>query len=208
MRTKSEARRQAILDAAAEVFQKEGYERASMDEICRHIGYSKATLYNYFLSKEELFYTVVFEATSAQFQTIHEALDLSMEDIGEALLHFGRSLLALIYSPAVQAVLRLVGSEAGRGGLGKRCYEAGASRSLELLGAYLERAMERVKLRQADPRITALHLLGLLESEWSMLFLCQVRESVSPEEIADSVGRAVEVFLRAYGLDPDEAPRT
>lgn len=202
MRTKSEARKQAILDAAAEVFQKEGYERASMDEICRHLGYSKATLYNYFPSKEELFFSVVFEATSAQFHAIHEALDPSMEDIEEALLGFGRSLLALVYSPAVQAVLRLVASEAGRGGLGKQCYEVGASQSLSLLGAYLERAMERGKLRRADSRTAALHLLGLLESEWHMLFLCQVRESVSPEEIRGSVARALEVFFKAYGPEP------
>jgi len=199
MRTKSEARKQAILDAAAEVFQLEGYERASMDGICRHLGYSKATLYNYFPSKEELFFEVVFEATSAQFGAIHEALDPGMEDLGEALRHFGRSLLALVYSPPVRAVLRLVASEAGRGGLGKQCYEVGASRSLAMLGAYLERAMERGKLRRAEPRIAALHLLGLLESEWNMLFLCRVRESVSPEEISASVDRAVEVFLRAYG---------
>ena len=68
MRAKSETRRQAILDAAAQVFQETGFERTTMAAICERLGYSKATLYNYFPSKETLFSAVVFEATEAEFQ--------------------------------------------------------------------------------------------------------------------------------------------
>lgn len=60
MRTKSDEKRQAILDVAAEVFREAGFERASMSEICTRVGGSKATLYNYFPSKEELFFEVMF----------------------------------------------------------------------------------------------------------------------------------------------------
>jgi AcrR family transcriptional regulator len=55
MKTKTESKRQAILTAAAEVFREVGFERASMSEIRARIGGSKATLYNYFPSKEKLF---------------------------------------------------------------------------------------------------------------------------------------------------------
>ncbi|GAB3551987.1 hypothetical protein GCM10027343_36940 [Noviherbaspirillum agri] len=85
-------RRQAILNSAAEVFQETGFNRTSIAGICQRVGYSKAT---------------------------HEALDPTMEDIHQALSSFGTRLLTLLYSPQVQAVRRLVVSEAGRSDLGK-----------------------------------------------------------------------------------------
>ncbi|MDB5751226.1 MAG: TetR family transcriptional regulator [Ramlibacter sp.] len=53
---------------AAQVFQKTGYERASMADIGAHVGYFKTTLYSYFASEEVLFYKVVTEAAEAEFQ--------------------------------------------------------------------------------------------------------------------------------------------
>ena len=74
MRAKSETRRQAILDAAAQVFQETGFERTTMAAICERLGYSKATLYNYFPSKEALFLEVMFQASEADFQNTMLAL--------------------------------------------------------------------------------------------------------------------------------------
>ena len=45
-----------------------GFERTSMSEICTRLGGSKATLYNYFASKEALFLEVMFQASEADFQ--------------------------------------------------------------------------------------------------------------------------------------------
>lgn len=199
MRTKSETRRQAILDAAAEVFQETGFERASMSAICERLGYSKATLYNYFPSKEALFSAVVFEATEAEFQATHEALDPTVQDLTQALALFGQRLLTLLYSPQVQSVRRLVVSEAGRSELGRKCYELGPVRNEAEISEFLQQAMNTGKLRQADARIAALHLKGLLEAEWLDRFLCQVLKDVSPEEINATVQRAVAAFMAAYG---------
>ncbi|MES2415751.1 MAG: TetR/AcrR family transcriptional regulator [Pseudomonadota bacterium] len=199
MRTKSEARRQAILDAASVVFQETGFERASMSAICERLGYSKATLYNYFSSKEELFSAVVFDATEAEFQASLEALDPSMQDITRALELFGQRLLTLIYSPQVQAMRRLVVSEAGRSELGRKCYELGPVRNEAVAAAFLQQAMNTGKLRQADPRIAALHLRGLLEAEWLDRFLFQVLSDISAEELKGTVQRAVAAFMAAYG---------
>ena len=56
MRVKTEAKRQHIVDVAAQAFRELGFEGASMAEICARVGGSKATLYNYFASKEELLF--------------------------------------------------------------------------------------------------------------------------------------------------------
>ena len=201
MRAKSETRRQAILEAAAGVFQETGFERATMSAICERLGYSKATLYNYFASKEELFSAVVFDATEAEFQATHEALDPAMDDLPRALTLFGERLLTLLYSPQVRAVRRLMVSEAGRSALGRQCYELGPVRSQADVADYLQQAMQAGKLRPADPHIAALHLRGLLEAEWFDRFLFQVLEDVSSAEIEQTVRRAVAAFLAAYGAD-------
>lgn len=199
MRAKTETRRQAILDAAAVVFQETGFERTTMAAICERLGYSKATLYNYFASKEALFSAVVFEATEAEFQASLEALDATLEDITQALEKFGQRLLTLMYSPQVQAVRRLIIAEAGRSDLGRRCYELGPVRSEATTAGFLQQAMDAGQLRQADARVAALHLRGLLEAEWLDRFLFQVLEPISAASIHATVQRAVAAFMAAYG---------
>lgn len=199
MRQKSEARRQAILNAAAAVFQETGFERASMSEICLRVGGSKATLYSYFASKEELFYEVMTLATEAEFQVTLQALDPAIEDMTQALEGFGRRLLTFLHSPQVLAVRRLVVAEAGRSDLGRKCYAMGPERSEAEMAEFLQQAMDKGKLRQANPRVAALHLKGLLEAEWLDRFLFQILEKSDPEEIATTVQQAVLVFMAAYG---------
>src|SRR3954466_8062803 len=47
--------RQAILDAAREVFGELGYETATVRDIIRRTGLASGTFYNYYKSKEEVF---------------------------------------------------------------------------------------------------------------------------------------------------------
>ena len=199
MRKKTEIKRQAILDVAADLFRETGFERASMSELCLRVGGSKATLYNYFSSKEEVFAEVLMQATEDQFQATHEALDPTLDDITQALESFGRGLLTLLYSPQVQAARRLVVSEIVRSDLGRTCYERGHARSAAEVAEFLQQAMDQGKLRQADPKIASLHLKGLLEAEWIDRFMFQMLDAVDPEQIAASVKRAVVVFMAAYG---------
>jgi AcrR family transcriptional regulator len=48
-----------IIQAAEKVFRLNGFEEASMDKIAREAQFTKRTLYQYFSSKEELFFAVV-----------------------------------------------------------------------------------------------------------------------------------------------------
>ena len=50
-----DARREAILDVAQDVFLEEGFAAGSMSTIAGRLGGSKGTLYNYFRNKDELF---------------------------------------------------------------------------------------------------------------------------------------------------------
>ncbi len=52
-------RKEAIIDAAEQIFFKQGIENSSMDEIAQLAELSKGTVYSYFKSKEELYSTIV-----------------------------------------------------------------------------------------------------------------------------------------------------
>lgn len=201
-KTRTDAKRQAILDVAEQVFAEFGFERASMSEICARVGGSKATLYNHFPSKEMLFFEVMEvmdQVTGAEFDAAHSAIDPSTEDMAESLRHFGESFLSFLYSPKMQSQRHLAIAEAGRTKLGRVVYERGVLRSQTLVAEFLGAAMRLGKLRQADPDVAARHLYGLLESELVDRFLFQLLGEVSAEEIRAVTGRAVEVFLAAYG---------
>ncbi len=49
-----ELAKKRIIDAAYKIFYKKGYHNSTMDDIAREVGVSKASLYSYFKSKEEL----------------------------------------------------------------------------------------------------------------------------------------------------------
>lgn len=206
MKKKTEAKRQAILDVAAQTFRELGFERTSMSEICARVGGSKATLYNYFDSKEELFFAVMSAATEAEFEAVHSAFDLITVDITESLHRFGERFLTFLYSPQIQANRRLAFSESGRTKLGPIVYERGVMRSQNLIAEFLHQAMGLGKLRQADPYVATRHLCGLLESELLERFLLQALNEVSSEEINAVTTRAIAVFMAAYGPANAEFP--
>lgn len=201
MKMKTESRRQNIIDVAARAFCEFGYERTSMSEICARVGGSKATLYNYFSSKEELFFAIMFQSTEAEFESVHQAFDPLTEDIAESLRHFGERFLAFLFSPQVQANRRLAFSESGRTELGRIVYERGVLRGQNLIAEFLQQAMSLGKLRQADPFVATQHLCALLQSELQERFLLQLLEDVGSEEIKGNTARAIEVFMAAYGPD-------
>ena len=67
----------SILDAAKKVFFAKGYSRATMDEIALEAEISKPTVYQYFKSKDDLFFSLmlpVIEEIGNQFETIKDHL--------------------------------------------------------------------------------------------------------------------------------------
>ena len=198
MKTKTEAKRQEILQAAAEVFREAGFERASMSEIRARVGGSKATLYNYFPSKEKLFFEVMYQATERALVDITASLDAEAEDVRQELLRFGQKLLTALYSPEAIALRRVVIAESGQSDIGKVVFEGATLPMEKHVAEFIRRAMKRGSLRSADAKIAAMHLLSLLESELLQRLLLGVEVSVKPETLKASVRRAVEVFLSGY----------
>lgn len=70
-----EARRQALLDAAARVFASKPFELASMDDIAHAAAVGKPTIYRYYPSKEALFEAVFIAALDGLDQRLAEVAD-------------------------------------------------------------------------------------------------------------------------------------
>jgi AcrR family transcriptional regulator len=56
-----EARKKYIIDAAAKIFGRDGYDNASVNEIAKEAEFTKRTLYKYFKDKADLYLSVLIE---------------------------------------------------------------------------------------------------------------------------------------------------
>jgi AcrR family transcriptional regulator len=68
----AEARRAQILDAAATVFAKKGFHRATTKEVAKAAGVSPGTIYNYFASKSDLLIGIMTRL--AELESLDEEL--------------------------------------------------------------------------------------------------------------------------------------
>jgi len=69
-----EHKRQAILQAAGQVFARKGFEPATLEAVAREAGLAKGTLYLYFKNKEDLyFHTVLHMLESLQACILQQA---------------------------------------------------------------------------------------------------------------------------------------
>jgi AcrR family transcriptional regulator len=66
-------REQEIVDAAEKIFVERGYEGASMDAIASKSEYTKRTVYQYFLNKEDLFFAAALRSYEALGRYVEEA---------------------------------------------------------------------------------------------------------------------------------------
>jgi AcrR family transcriptional regulator len=198
MKTKTESKRQAILKAAAEVFREVGFDRASMSDIRERVGGSKATLYNYFPSKEKLFFEVMHDSKQAELEAITGELDADADDLKRELVSFGQRFMTALYSADGIAVRRLAIAESRHSDIGRLSFEQATVPIEKRVAEFLRKAMKRGPLRTADPKIAAIHFLSLLESELLQRVLLGVIDVVRPESLGGAVRRAVDVFFCGY----------
>ncbi len=197
MRKKSEERRQQMIDIAAEVFNEIGFEGASMAEISARIGGSKATLYNYFSSKEEIFVEVMIKQVGCQFEELFMALR-NEDEVRAGLLRLANHYLGVVFRPEIVAVKRLGMYYAGKSELGPLLYERGPKRGWTRLADFLKVKMDEGKLHAGDPWIAAMQFRALIEAEWMDVRMLNVVTEIPPDQLRTSAERAVEAFLYLY----------
>jgi TetR/AcrR family fatty acid metabolism transcriptional regulator len=76
-RRRREETRARLLEAAASVLARSGFDRATLDEIVREAGFSKGAFYVHFESKDDLFWAMLEERISRQQEALRGAVDHS-----------------------------------------------------------------------------------------------------------------------------------
>lgn len=195
-------KRQAILSAAVEVFGAEGYERAGIDAIAARSGVSKATVYNHFGTKEQLFRESIAEAAARVNQASMAAiaqLAVSAESWREALHELAVDLVDCQRSDCAQALQRQLHAEVTRDPdiyLAVRQWTV--EPIVEALAGRLALLGERGQLRLPDPHLGARQFLALVAAEVPDLTRLGTR-SVGDDEARRAASAGVDTFLRAYG---------
>jgi AcrR family transcriptional regulator len=199
MKTKCENRRQAILDIAATLFREVGFEGASMSEISARVGGSKATLYNYFKSKEELFVEVMMNAAEQAKKGVVWC-EYKKGNIVETLHELGQMYMKLVMLPEMLAIRRMLIAEGERSNIGKIYYERGPKKGWQKIATLLEEARDNRELDVDDTWVAAMHLRGLLEAGLYEMRLYGAITKASPKLMKETAKNAVDTFLRAYAI--------
>ncbi len=200
--SRSARKRRAILDAATEVFLKNGYLGTNMDEIAAASVVSKQTVYQHFANKEALFVAIVSSMTSEASDTVLNAIpELDDDgDLAEYLVDYAYRQLTVVLTPRLMQLRRLVISEVSRfPELAKVLYERGPARAIAALATTFEGLANRRLLAIKDPLLAASQFNWLIMSApLNQAMLLGDRAIPKPKELRRHAVEGVRVFLAAY----------
>ncbi|NEX21255.1 TetR/AcrR family transcriptional regulator [Thiorhodococcus mannitoliphagus] len=197
-RPRSEAKRAAIMQAAARLFLEQGPQAISMDRVAAVAGVSKRTVYAHFGSKEGL-----FEACTrwqSRTRRLEGALLQVDEDARTALFRTIRRLMQLVLDPAVIAMCRVVQYEATEHPeVAAQFFENGPRQSHAVIVALLEALRARGDLRIDELDTAAWQLINLSFGTFRMRLMLNLIDCVPEAELDAHLRRTTDDFLRLYG---------
>jgi len=191
-------KRGVILRAARTVFERDGYDGASMNDISAEAAVSKPTLYVYFDSKEKLFDALIEDMCSSVPESVLE-LDAGDPDIESQLVRCGSALMLKIFQPERIDMLRVVVGATGKfPEVGQKFFAAGPGRAIGKFKLYLAAVSERGWLSIDDLELAAFQLLELMQSVHLRRMLFAVAPPPGRDDVERTVRAGVRVFLSAY----------
>jgi AcrR family transcriptional regulator len=194
-RTRGEIRRAAIMTAATEVFLEHGFGAATLDEVVRRAGGSRATLYENFGSKEGLFAAIIAE----QCAKVVEPLQIVPHAKGrpeDVLYAVGKRFLGVLMHPGGLGLYRLVSAEGARfPDLVTQVFARGPKAAADHLAGYFRTQIKQGVLALADADLAARHFLEMVKGDLHTRALFGVPPAPTVSEIEACVRGAVATFL-------------
>jgi AcrR family transcriptional regulator len=185
---KWQARRDTIVDTAARVFARGGYDATGITELCVATDLGKGALYHYIGSKEELL-AAIHDRVMDQVMVGADRVAASNASPAELLVMLGDELLGIIsrYPDHVWVFLHefhaLTGERAERFHRRRREYE-------QRVEAVFEDGVAAGEFRDVEPRLTALAWLGM--HNYAYLWF-KADRPLGPSDIAK---RFADIFLQ------------
>ncbi len=168
MNERAKKKKDQILHSAKELFIDRGFDGTSMDDICKHAGVSKQTIYSYYSGKDKLLFDVIrhqlFLLEDDEFAAVLDRLDFSTPDRIEAsLVCFAGQLIDYFMQADYLQLARIVVSEAVRyPQLAHLFRQAVPLRGLRNVERLLEKAEQSDYVAINDIQIAARGFVGML----------------------------------------------
>ncbi len=193
--TLTQKKKNAIVEAAAQLFLDKGYGNVSMDEIAAQAGVSKRTVYNHFPSKEILFSEIVrftWSMYDIPVMLYHEG-----SDIRQDLIHFSHKFLVMLRSERFTKLLRLVMGESGRFPELTALYSESGIRSLvKTLTDYLVSTEKPIE----DVPLAAMHYLGMVKEALFWPVMLGIVAQPTAQRDDEVIEKSTDMFLKLYQL--------
>ena len=188
-----------VLRGAREVFLVDGFEGASVDDIARVAGVSKATLYSYFPDKRLLFMEVAQTECTRMADRVVAMVDDS-KPAREVLTIAATQLTEFLVSDIAQQMFRICVAERDRfPELVRAFYDAGPRNGQCQLAEYLEKAVSKGELAIDDVLIAAEQFSELCKVRIWTRAIFGFQKSFTRAEIDEVAQQAVDMFMARYG---------
>lgn len=194
-RLRTERKLAQVLAGAREVILAHGFQAASVDDIARKAGVSKATLYRYFPDKAALF-AAVMAGDCAWKRDI--PVETEGRPLTEVLAELVRYLMRQAFSDEGQSAFRAAVAES------ERFPELGAGFYLKIDGArrwlapVIAAAAARGEVEVDDPDLAARRFLALCRGDLFLQRLFCGPEAACAERVERAAQEAVDGFMRMY----------
>jgi TetR/AcrR family transcriptional repressor of mexJK operon len=188
-----------VLEGARSIFLRDGFDGASVDDIAREAGVSKATLYSYFPDKRLLFMEVAKAECGRQADEAMQLIDDSAP-VAEVLTLAAERITGFMMSEFGQRIYRMCVAESDRfPGLGAEFYNSGPMLVRERLSEYLISARARGALEVQDVSLAADQFVQLCKASIHERQIFGLGGTITAANVRQVIDGAVSMFLAAYG---------
>ena len=198
-RPKDLGKRAAILEAAKQLFAREGFNGVSMDQIAAEAGVSKLTVYSHFGDKDALFAAAVQAKCAEMLPDALFEIELT-GSVRDQLKAIGEAFFALITSEEAISTHRMMmvpGNIDDR--LKQTFWEAGPQRTHDAFAALLQALVAKGELDVPDVAVASVQFFTLIKGEVHARMTCGLCSQPRPADVGRHIDATVDMFLRAYG---------
>ncbi|MBS1165235.1 MAG: transcriptional regulator, TetR family [Proteobacteria bacterium] len=188
-----------VLDTARSVFLEHGYDRASMDMIAQEAGVSKATVYAYFETKQQLLVQLVQEECKSVGPTVLPAVTGPIQDIEASLRDIARNFTSIFLNNRGVEFYRLIISNVNQfPEMAAIFMKAGPGQHRAEIASFFNEAIQQGLLDIVDVDLAVKQFLGLVAADLPIAWMLAIKPP-SSEQYETMINSSVRLFLNFYG---------